>query len=60
MKNSIIALIFLGFECTTLTFSGYKKVVRFIEIDKCLDRGGVWNYNTDTCEEYLKDHNLSL
>jgi hypothetical protein len=27
------------------------RVRRFLAVDACLDRGGAWNYQNDTCEE---------
>jgi FtsZ-interacting cell division protein ZipA len=35
----IIAIIGIGMWCN-----------RFMEIDKCLDSGGRWNYETNECE----------
>jgi hypothetical protein len=28
------------------------KVNRFLEIDRCLDHGGKWNYAIDRCDEH--------
>ena len=51
-KNRIlISLIVL-----TLTVFGYHKVIRFFEIDNCLDHGGSWDYNTENCDYGLEEY----
>jgi hypothetical protein len=39
----IILIIAIGFYTVI-------KVSKFIAIDKCLDKGGSWNYDLDKCE----------
>ena len=35
---------------TATGFYAFIKVSKFIATDKCLDKGGSWNYEIDTCE----------
>lgn len=49
MKKIVVLLLGL-----LVFFFLVKRVYRFIESDKCLDRGGSWNYETDTCDYGLR------
>lgn len=43
--------ILIGFAIVVLAgFIGYPRVTQFFKIDSCLDKGGRWNYETDSCE----------
>lgn len=45
IKLIIFSILLIG-----LAFFAYLKVDRFIEVDKCLDRGSRWNYSENKCE----------
>lgn len=47
MKSKKIILLVLSIICLAVVF-GYLK--RQLAIDKCLDNGGRWNYEKNTCE----------
>jgi hypothetical protein len=50
----------IGFLCVVILFLIFKpKIVRFFEIDSCLDKGGRWNYEKNICET-LKQDSFSL
>ncbi len=44
-KAIIFSILLIG-----LTYFTFLKIYRYIEIDKCLDKGSKWNYSTDKCE----------
>ena len=46
----IIKLIIFPILLIGLTYFTYLKIDRFIEIDKCLDKGSRWNYSENECE----------
>jgi hypothetical protein len=49
MRRWIWILIALA-VLVAVVADGPSSVTRFLEIDGCLDRGGVWNYDNDVCE----------
>jgi hypothetical protein len=49
MKRKIIKGIILALLALVIVI-GFFKIKRFFEIDKCLDAGGRWNYETNQCE----------
>lgn len=52
MKTSIILKIVLIIAVLIIGFYGVNWMVRFMEIDDCLDRGGRWNYELEKCDEF--------
>jgi len=51
----VVVAVFGGFALLTLGYYGALFVVHggnadFLDIDSCLDSGGMWNYATRTCE----------
>lgn len=50
MKISKYIKSILIFLLGALCVLGYQKVNRFLQIDKCLDQGGRWNYELNSCE----------
>lgn len=45
-KKIVIALYFI-----IIAYLGFK-IYQFIQIDKCLDSGGKWNYDKCECENH--------
>jgi hypothetical protein len=50
MNVKKIRLYILIILSAVIIVFGYIKFKKFIEIDKCLDKGGSWNYKTDKCD----------
>ena len=44
-KLLIFSILLIG-----LAYFVFVKVDRFLEIDKCLDKGSKWNYSENKCE----------
>jgi len=47
-NKELWGLVLLGVALATALFS--PKVQRLLAVDDCLDAGGRWNYESDTCE----------
>lgn len=54
MKKGVLITL-LGILVITLII-GFIKYSTFFKIDKCLDSGGSWNYETGTCECQTVEH----
>lgn len=57
-KTIIFSILLIG-----LTYFAYLKLDKFIEIDKCLDKGSKWDYSIDKCaclnkKEIEKNENI--
>ena len=52
-----VLIIFLSI-LSILLIVGFVKYSTFFKIDKCLDSGGSWNYETGKCE-YAKNENIN-
>ena len=50
MKSKTIKILGVVALFSALIYFGYPKAKRFFEIDACLDKGGVWNYELEKCE----------
>jgi hypothetical protein len=48
MKKIKVFIFMILFFATG--FYAFIKISKFIAIDKCLDNGGSWNYEIETCE----------
>jgi hypothetical protein len=59
-----IVIIVLSFIVVLFGIIGFVKYSTFFQIDKCLDSGGSWNYETGKCEYEtqveIKKNNLGL
>ena len=50
MTRKTIKTLVITFLLIALIGFGYFKMIRFFEIDSCLDKGGRWNYEKKVCE----------
>jgi hypothetical protein len=50
-----IVLLIVGIGL--LLIFGVKRIIQFVRIDSCLDKGGKWNYDLKKCECYSIDSN---
>ncbi len=58
-RNKPITLI-LGLLLIFTGFWAYPKINHFFKIDRCLDRGGKWNYETNECESDPQEKHVLL
>lgn len=59
MKLVKLTRYLLLFSMGVLSFVGYTKFIKFIQIDNCLDKGGRWNYTSDQCEHKNSKYELN-
>jgi hypothetical protein len=60
MKSRNIGIFLIVIAIVTISIFSFFKIKRFIEIDNCLDHGGNWNYQLNSCEFSVVESTLSI